>query len=244
MYVVVKTSRKNFQTGFNGLTHVLCRELQWDWRLFYELWFCSFALRPVVWWNKIKLCHRPLPLTFYNNRSSSFFLFFLFSSAVCLCMSTVTAKSLSSLIFKGCLPLSPTLRSHPLVSDLAVLSLQPSPLLPPPCPCFMCSPCRPPFPSSPSLPSCDLNDNWEVSKRDKDTGWVFNAWSLAWNAVRGLVGNQARGRRGRRWIRQLHHSLVGFVDPIQWLLRWPLLYEDVGMPALWQWLKFGTTSTT
>lgn len=45
---------------------------------------------------------------------------------------------------------------------------------------------------------------------------------------------KARGRRGRRWIRQLFHSLVRFVDPIHWLLQWALLNEDVGMPALWQ----------
>ena len=124
------------------------------------------------------------------------------------------------------------------------LSLQLSPLLLPPSPCFMRSPHRPPFASSPSLPSCNLDNNWEVSKRDKDTGWVLNAWSLAWNVVQGLVGNQARGRRGWRWIWQLRHSLVGFVDPVHWLLQWPLLCGDVGMPALWQWLKFGTTCTT
>lgn len=92
------------------------------------------------------------------------------------------------------------------------------------CVAFTVCPLHSPFPSP--------NDNWEVSKRDKDTWWVLNAWSLAWNVVLVLVGNQARGWWGWLWIRQLCLSLVGFVAPVHWLLQRPLLCGDVGMPTL------------
>lgn len=70
--------------------------------------------------------------------------------------------------------------------------------------------------------------------RDKDSGSVLNARFLAWTCGPGFGGQSGEEGRGRRWIRQLRHSLVGFVDPVHWLLQRPLLCEDVGMPAPWQ----------
>lgn len=60
----------------------------------------------------------------------------------------------------------------------------------------MCGSRRPPLPSPPSLPSCDLNDNWEVSKRDKRPGVGIQRLIPGIKCGPGFGGQSGEGKAG------------------------------------------------
>lgn len=98
----------------------------------------------------------------------------------------------------------------------------------------------------PSLLSCEPSDNWEVTKRDKDTLsglWVLDLWheiqSRFWWAIRRGEGGGGCGfdLYAAHWL-NLAIPLTGSCNSP------PPLCEDVGMPAFLAMIKVGTTSTT